>query len=69
MINLKIYDYVRKNNKLKQVGLMVDETPESITDGQGIDLYSFISTVAQAVKEQQAQISDLTERIAMLGGY
>lgn len=67
--NLKIYDYVRKNNKSKQVGLMVDEAPKAITDGEGIDLYSFISTVAQAVKEQQAQISDLSERIAMLGGY
>lgn len=66
---MKVYDYVRKNNKAKQIGLMVDEAPEEITYRKGIDLYSYVSVLTQSIKEQQAQINDLQNRLSMLGGY
>lgn len=72
--NIDIYKYNLKHEKddtKKHIGLIIDKDynySNNVTniDNNGVELYSFISVCCQAIKEQQAIIEDLQQRISKL---
>lgn len=62
------YDYKNADQPHVDIGLMVDEAPKEIqsTDGQGIDLYSYISLTAKAVQELTDKVAEQEKRITEL---
>lgn len=74
--NVDIYKYHYKDQQdddKKHIGFVIGDNynySEEITssDNSGADLYSMISVVLQAVKEQQAIIEELQNKIKELGG-
>ncbi len=62
--NTKVYTYNFKENedKVKRVGLIVDEAPSDITlDGESIDTYAMISVLWKAVQELADKVENISK--------
>jgi methyl-accepting chemotaxis protein len=54
---MKFYEYDRIDTLQHQLGPVLDEAPEKIIQGQGIDQYSFITLVATSLQEHAKKTS------------
>ena len=68
-LKVRRYKYVGKR-KREHLGLISEESPYEILseDGEGVDLYAYISMLAAAVQEMQAKIEVLEKTISDLRG-
>ena len=62
---MKFYEYDRIDTLQHQLGPVLDEAPEKIIQGQGIDQYSFITLVATSLQEHAKKTSQDIDMLAL----
>ncbi|OTO16224.1 hypothetical protein [Enterococcus sp. 3G6_DIV0642] len=62
---MKFYEYDRIDTLQHQLGPVLDEAPEKIIQGQGIDQYSFITLVATSLQEHAKKTSQNIDMLAL----
>ena len=62
---MKFYEYDRIDTLQHQLGPVLDEAPEKIIQGQGIDQYSFITLVATSLQEHAKKTSQDINMLAL----
>lgn len=62
---MKFYEYDRIDTLQHQLGPVLDEAPDKIIQGQGIDQYSFITLVATSLQEHAKKTSQDIDMLAL----